>query len=71
VVTIGAVTIIIDLGEKRETKLNMDLPPHVVKRNSLKLGDEIGVSLLKIAIHIMPCQAMGSDLRNELAHQHG
>jgi molybdate transport system ATP-binding protein len=49
----GITNIIIKLAEKTSIKLYMDLPQHVVRRNSLKTGEEIGVSLLKNALHLM------------------
>ncbi len=35
-------------------RLTMDLPQHVVDRNRLVVGDEIGFSLLKNSLHLMP-----------------
>jgi molybdate transport system ATP-binding protein len=56
-VTIGGVsTVIMDVSNAPGVKLTMDLPPHVVHRNSLEVGEGIGVSLLKQALHIMPWQ---------------
>lgn len=53
-VTIGGISnIIIALETNPDIKLHMDLPPHVVGRNELKVGDQIGVSLLKNSIHLM------------------
>lgn len=53
-VSIGGTTnIIIKVTDKPGIKLYMDLPQHVVRRNSLKIGEEIGVSLLKNAVHLM------------------
>ncbi len=49
----GITNIIIKLIDKPAIKLYMDLPQHVVRRNSLKVGEEIGVSLLKNALHLM------------------
>lgn len=47
-VSIGGTTnIIIKVTDKPGIKLYMDLAQHVVRRNSLKTGEEIGVSLLK------------------------
>lgn len=56
-VTVAGVTnVIVDLQDHGRLKLYMDLPPHVVKRNIVQIGDHIGVSLLKNAIHLMPWQ---------------
>jgi molybdate transport system ATP-binding protein len=53
-VTISGITsVIIEITGKQDIKLYMDLPQHVVQRNSLEVGEEIGVSLLKNAIHLM------------------
>ncbi len=49
----GTTNIIIKLTEKPAIKLYMDLPQHVVRRNSLETGEEIGVSLLKNSLHLM------------------
>ncbi len=56
-ISTSAITnVIIEISHDRELRLYMDLPPHVVKRNIIKVGDKIGVSLLANAIHIMPLQ---------------
>jgi molybdate transport system ATP-binding protein len=53
-VTIGGVcNVIITPDEAPTIKLHMDLPPHVVERNELKVGEKISMSLLKDAIHLM------------------
>lgn len=53
-VTISGISnIIVALGNNPDIKLHMDLPPHVVERNALKVGEQIGMSLLKNAIHLM------------------
>jgi len=56
-VTIGGITsVVINVNGCRDIRLHMDLPQHVVQRNSLASGEEIGVSLLKNDIHLMPRQ---------------
>lgn len=58
-VTIGGLSnVIMALHGRPETRLHMDLPPHVVRRNGVREGDDIGVSLLKRAIHLMPWQPL-------------
>jgi len=53
-VTISGVSnVIIALDSVPQIKLHMDLPPHVVERNDLKVGERISMSLLKNAIHLM------------------
>jgi molybdate transport system ATP-binding protein len=53
-VTISGVSnVIIALKSDLQIKLHMDLPPHVVERNKLKVGEVISMSLLKDAIHLM------------------
>jgi len=53
-VSIGGTTnIIIKVIDKPGIKLYMDIPQHVVRRNALKTGEEIGVSLLRNALHLM------------------
>jgi len=46
----GISNVIIAIGK---IKLHMDLPPHVVERNALEVGQDISMSLLKDAIHLM------------------
>ncbi len=58
-VTIGGLSnVILALHTRPETRLHMDLPPHVVRRNRVREGDDVGVSLLKRAIHLMPWQPL-------------
>jgi molybdate transport system ATP-binding protein len=58
-VTIGGLSnVIMAVHARPETRLHMDLPPHVVRRNGIREGDDIGVSLLKRAIHLMPWQRL-------------
>ena len=53
-VTVGGIcNVIITLETDQAIKLHMDLPPHVVERNELKVGETISMSLLKDAIHLM------------------
>ncbi|MFK8069138.1 MAG: ABC transporter ATP-binding protein [Gammaproteobacteria bacterium] len=49
----GVSNVIIAIDSHPELKLHMDLPPHVVERNQLKIGEEISMSLLKDSIHLM------------------
>lgn len=48
----GVTNVIVSLDTNPAIKLHMDLPPHVVERNQLRVGEQIGMSLLKNAIHI-------------------
>jgi molybdate transport system ATP-binding protein len=58
-VTVGGLTnVIMAVHTRAETRLHMDLPPHVVRRNLVKEGEDMGVSLLKRAIHLMPWQRL-------------
>ena len=52
----GLSSLIIKILPALKLTLNMDLPVHVVERNSLKTGETIGISLLKKAVHLMPWQ---------------
>ncbi len=53
-VTIGGISnVIISPDGDQKLKLHMDLPPHVVERNDLKVGEKISMSLLKESIHLM------------------
>ena len=57
-VTIAGVTsVILQLHDQLDVKIEMDLPPHVVARNALRVGERIGVSLLQQSIHLMPGRA--------------
>ncbi len=54
-VTVGGVTnVIIELANDSKIKLHMDLPSHVLERNHLQVDENISMSLLKDAIHLMP-----------------
>lgn len=54
IVTISGVTnIFIEVSQEPKIKLHMDLPPHVLERNQLKVGESISMSLLKTDIHLM------------------
>jgi len=48
----GIVTLIVQLINQ-QTQLQMDLPPHVVERNQLRIGETLNISLLSKAIHLM------------------
>lgn len=64
--TIGGITnVILSLAGGAGERLHMDLPPHVVKRNQLSLGDEVSMSLLGESIHLMPWQPLTPRSRSE------
>lgn len=50
----GTVSLIVALQDQLDVVLHMDLPPHVVERNQLAMGEMIQISLLTKAIHLMP-----------------
>ncbi|MDT8310829.1 MAG: ABC transporter ATP-binding protein [Methylophaga sp.] len=50
----GITTVLLDIVDADNAILQMDVPEHVVSRNTLKIGETIGVSLLSEAIHLMP-----------------
>lgn len=52
----GLTTVIIRLSGTDRQTLTLELPPHVVKRNRLAIGQDIGVSLVGEAVHLMPWQ---------------
>jgi molybdate transport system ATP-binding protein len=55
IITIGGtVSLIVALRDRPDVILHMDLPPHVVDRNQLAMGELIQISLLTKAIHLMP-----------------
>jgi len=59
IVTMGGITnVLIRLENGTGQTINMDLPPHVVKRNELEIGKKITVSLLKEAMHLMAWQRL-------------
>lgn len=59
VMTMGGIAnVLIRLENGRGQAINMDLPPHVVERNELKIGKEITISLLKKAMHLMTWQKL-------------
>lgn len=51
----AAVTMLVD--GRADAELQLSIPLHVATRNSLAQGAEIGVSLLRDGIHLMPFQA--------------
>nr|BAL54439.1 ABC transporter related protein [uncultured Gammaproteobacteria bacterium] len=50
----GRVHVILAPDAAPDLRLYLDLPPHVAERNRLRLGEPIGVSLLKKYLHLMP-----------------
>lgn len=50
----GITTVLMTIAAADNAMLQMDVPEHVVSRNTLKIGETIGVSLLADAIHLMP-----------------
>ncbi len=57
IITVGSIASLI-LDTRCGKSLEMDLPPHVVERNHLTIGDEVSVSLLGESIHLMPWQTL-------------
>jgi molybdate transport system ATP-binding protein len=56
----GYVTILMCLNQPIKTTLTLSIPLHVARRNALKVGVTIGVSLLAESIHIMPFESLSS-----------
>jgi|GEM_PF-2882368 hypothetical protein len=50
----GVFNLIVSLSCSNQVLLYMDLPPHVVERNYLKIGESINISIPEQAIHLMP-----------------
>jgi len=50
----GIFNLIVSLSGSHQVLLHMDLPPHVVERNHLKIGESINISIPEQAIHLMP-----------------
>jgi molybdate transport system ATP-binding protein len=64
--TIGGITnVVLHLAGHTDDRLHMDLPPHVVKRNQLRLGDQVSMSLLGESIHLMPWHPLASRSRSD------
>lgn len=53
VITMGGVSGFTVAVPKADSMLYLDLPPHVVRRNALVVGDTVGVSVLKTMLHVM------------------
>ncbi len=49
----GTATVLLVPLEHQEERLYMDLPRHVLQRNTVGIGDILGVSLLSSSIHVM------------------
>ncbi|HLF96807.1 MAG TPA: ABC transporter ATP-binding protein [Methylococcaceae bacterium] len=53
--TLGSEALLsLEIDRRLKLHLSLRLPVHVVRRNNLAVGDEIGVSLLAQGIHLMP-----------------
>ncbi len=52
----GLTSLMVKILPTLRLRLYMELPIHVVERNRLKMGENIGISLLKKAVHLMPWQ---------------
>jgi len=61
----GITTVVLTLERGSGDRLHMDLPPHVVKRNQLEMGDQISMSLLGESIHLMPWYPLTARARSE------
>lgn len=65
ILTVGGIaSVLLILQREGRERLYMDLPPHVVQRNQLQLGDTVSMSLLGEYIHLMPWQEFGTRGRN-------
>lgn len=65
IVTIGGISsVLLALDHEQRDRLHMDLPPHVVQRNQLRIGDTVSMSLLGESIHLMPWQEIGPRSHN-------
>ncbi|ROR31983.1 ABC transporter ATP-binding protein [Inmirania thermothiophila] len=51
---IGGMVNVLIRTQPGDALVHMDLPPHVVRRNRVRAGDEVAFSLLGEAIHVMP-----------------
>ncbi len=54
----GYVSVLIEIDKKRKMKLTMSVPLHVARRNGLKKGIVITVTLLTKGIHLMPFESL-------------
>lgn len=64
--TVGGITnVVLTLANTSRERLHMDLPPHVIKRTQLAIGDNVSMSLLGEAIHLMPWHPLSARPRSE------
>ncbi len=54
----GLAHLLVQIDKKLNININMCVPLHVAKRNTLGLNEKIGISLLSEGIHLMPYQAL-------------
>jgi molybdate transport system ATP-binding protein len=52
----GLSTVIMRITAQKRPYLTLELPPHVVRRNNLRIGERINVSLVGDTVHLMPWQ---------------
>ncbi len=66
VLTVGGIaTVLIAVDGLPDTRLHMDLPPHVLARSRLRIGDAVSMSLLAEAIHLMPWERLAPRRQRE------
>lgn len=58
----GVVNMIVQLDRKLQINISVNVPLHVARRNQLKQGEMIGLSLLTEGIHLMPYQALRREM---------
>lgn len=64
--TVGGISsVLLALGESERDRLHMDLPPHVIQRSQLQIGDTVTMSLLGESIHLMPWQELNPRSRGD------
>ncbi len=60
----GIANVVLVLEGAAGERLHMDLPPHVVKRNELRIGERVGMSLLGESINLMPWHPLSARSRS-------
>ncbi len=61
----GIANVVLTLEGAGGHSLHMDLPPHVVKRNQLRIGEQVNMSLLGESINLMPWHPLSARARSE------
>ncbi len=58
----GLANLLIEVDPKLKINIAINVPIHVARRNQLSVNEEVGISLLREAIHLMPYQPLRREL---------